>query len=117
MTTGLLGFFAVMAALVLVTCGIALLPALLFVGAFMLVFTLVFGLIAGILGFIVRIIGALVLLALAVPLALATVGVMFAVGIALLHAALPLLLLIGLVWLIAHHRRSAPRISPTTRAA
>jgi uncharacterized membrane protein YphA (DoxX/SURF4 family) len=52
---------------------------------------------------------------LAIPLGLAMIGIMFAVGVAVLHAALPLLLLAGLVWLIVHHSRK-PLPPPAPRA-
>jgi hypothetical protein len=109
MMTVMFGFLAIMATLVLITCGIALVPAFMVIGMVMLAF----GLVAGILGLIVRIVGALLLLALAVPLGLAMFGVVFAVGIALLHAALPLLLVVGIVWLIVHHnkRQQIPSVS------
>jgi hypothetical protein len=108
MTTGFFSVFAVLAALVLVTCGIALLPALLVVGAIVLAFSLL----AGIVGFVLRLVGWLLLLVLAVPLMLAGFGIAIALSVALLHVALPLLVVIGIVWLIAHNHRSS---QPATR--
>jgi hypothetical protein len=59
------------------------------------------------------VIGALFFCVLALPLAIGMFGVAIAVAVALLHAALPLLVVIGIVWLVAHNRRppvpAAPR--------
>ncbi len=73
---------------------------------------LAFSLIAGVIGFVLRLVGWLLLLVLALPLTLAAFGLALAVSVAILHVALPLLLVIGIVWLIAHHHRgtvAAPR--------
>ena len=103
MGAGLFSVFAVLATLVMIACGIALLPALLVVGFFVLAFSLI----AGVIGFVLRLVGWLLLLVLALPLTLAAFGLALAIGVAILHAALPLLLVIGIVWLIAHHHRDA----------
>ena len=73
---------------------------------------LVFSLVAGALGLVFRLVGGLLLIVLAVPLMLGGLAVALAVGVAILHAALPLLVVIGIVWLIAHHHRGAA--TPTT---
>jgi len=49
----------------------------------------------------------------AVPLKLAVGGLALAFGIAMLHLALPLIVVVGVVWLIAHHHRS-PQALPRT---
>jgi len=105
---GFLSVFTVAMTLLLVICGVALLPALLVIGAVVLVFSLV----AGVIGLVFRLIGGLILVLLAVPLVLAAGGLALAVSIAMLHAALPLLLVVGIIWLIAHHRRAAPPTLP-----
>lgn len=108
MSAGIFSVFAVLATLGLITFGIALLPALLLVS----VFVLAFSLIAGVVGFVLRLVGWLLLLVLALPLTRAAFGIALAVGVAILHAALPLLIVIGIVWLIVHHHRGtqvAPR--------
>ena len=104
MGAGCFSVFAVLMTLLLLVCGIAALPALLVVGAVVLAFSLL----AGVIGFAVRVIGALFLCLLALPLAIGAFGVAIAVTVALLHAALPLLVVVGIVWLIAHHRRPVP---------
>ena len=103
MGAGLFSVFTVLATLVMIACGIALVPALLVIGLFVLAFSLI----AGVIGFVLRLVGWLLLLVLALPLTLAAFGLALAVGVAILHAALPLLLVIGIVWLIAHHHRGA----------
>ena len=103
MSAGLFSVFAVMATLLMIACGIALLPALLLISLFVVAFSLI----AGVVGFVLRLIGWILLLVLALPLTLAAFGLALAVGVAILHAALPLLLVIGIVWLIAHHHRGA----------
>ena len=110
MTTAFVSIFGAFAMLTLLACGLALLPALLVVAAFVLAFSLI----AGVIGLVVRIVGALLLLMLAVPLGLAMIGITFAVGIAVLHAAMPLLILAGIVWLIVHHGRKP--LPPAQRA-
>ena len=103
MSAGLFSVFAVMATLLMIACGIALLPALLLISLFVVAFSLI----AGVVGFVLRLIGWILLLVLALPLTLAAFGLALAVGVAILHAALPLLLVIGIVWLIVHHHRGA----------
>jgi hypothetical protein len=101
---GFFSVFGVAAMLLALVCGLALLPALLVVGAIVLAFSVL----AGILGFAFRLLGWLLLALLAVPLMLLAGGLAIAMGVAIVHAALPLLLIIGIVWLIAHHRRTQP---------
>lgn len=108
MGAGCFSVFAVLMTLLLIVCGVAVLPALLVIGAIVLVFSLL----AGVVGIALRVIGALFLCVLALPLAIGAFGVALAVTVALLHAALPLLVLGGVIWIIAHHRESisvAPR--------
>ena len=102
MATGLMSFFAVMTALVLLVCGVALAPALIVVGAV----GLVLWLIVGAFGLVLRIVGGLLLLLFAAPLLFAGFALTFALGIALLHAALPILLVVGIVWLITRHNKN-----------
>ena len=64
--------------------------------------------------FVFRLIGWLLLVVLALPLMLVTFGLALAFGIAILHAALPVLLVVGIVWLIAHHHRGA-QVAPPAR--
>lgn len=101
------GLFSVFTALVLIVCGVALFPVLLIVGAFVLVFSLV----AGVLGLVLRVVGGILLLVLAVPLMLGGIAVAFAFAVAILHAAVPLLLVIGLIWLIVRHNRGTSPIA------
>jgi hypothetical protein len=108
---GFLSVFTVAITLLLIICGVALLPALLVIGAVVLVFSLV----AGVIGFVFRLVGGLILLVVAVPLMLAACGLALAIGIGILHAALPLLLVIGVIWLIAHHHRAAPASLPNAQ--
>ena len=106
--TGFFSVFAVLGVLLMLACGIAILPALFVVGAAVLAFAIAIGVI----GLVLRLIGWLFVLLLAVPLALGAFALVFALGIGLLHAALPLLVVVGIVWLIAHHHRSTlPRAS------
>lgn len=108
MAFGFFSVFAVFAALIVLAFGAALLPALLVVGAVVLVLSLF----ATVLGVVFRIIGCLLLVVLALPLMLATFGLALAFGIAILHAALPLLLVVGIVWLIVHHHRGTQVAPP-----
>ena len=110
MAFGVFSVFAVIAALIVLAFGAALLPALIVVGAVVLVLSVF----AAVLGVVFRIIGWLLLVALALPLMLATFGLALAFGIAILHAALPLLIVVGIVWLIAHHHRGA-QVAPPAR--
>jgi hypothetical protein len=110
MAFGFFSVFAVIAALIVLAFGAALLPALIVVGAIVLVLSLF----AAVLGVVFRIIGWLLLVALALPLTLATFGLALAFGIAILHAALPLLIVVGIVWLIVHHHRAA-QVAPPAR--
>jgi hypothetical protein len=105
------GFFSVFVAAailaVVIACGIALLPALVVLG----VIGLAVWLIVGTLGIVFRLIGWVLLVVLAAPLLIAGFAVAFALGIAVLHLALPVLLVIGVIWLIArHHRPLAPTL-------
>ena len=110
MAFGFFSVFAVTAALIVLAFGAALLPALLVIGAVVLVLSLF----AAVVGVVFRVIGWLLLIVLALPLMLATFGLALAFGIAILHAALPLLLVVGIVWLIAHHHRGA-QVAPPAR--
>ena len=92
----------------LAACGLALLPALLVVGALVLAFSLV----AGVIGLILRIFGVLLLAVLALPLALGAFGLVLAIFVAMLHAMLPLIVIGVVVWLVVRHRRSAPASLP-----
>jgi hypothetical protein len=65
---------------------------------------LAFSLFAGILGLMFRVLGWLLLALVGVPLMLVAGGLALGAFVAILHAALPLLLVIGVIWLIAHHR-------------
>ena len=110
MAFGLFSVFGVIAALIVLAFGAALLPALLVIGAVVLVLSLF----AAVVGVVFRVIGWLLLVVLALPLMLVTFGLALAFGIAILHAALPLLLVVGIVWLIAHHHRGA-QVAPPAR--
>lgn len=103
MTTGLFSVFTVLATLLLLACGIALLPALLVIGAIVLAFSLA----GAVIGLLFRLLGFLLVIALAAPLFIVC-GLALVAGIAILHAALPILLVVGVVWLIARHRRAQP---------
>jgi len=102
MTFGFFPVFGVLAMLALVAGGIALLPALLAIGAVVLAFSLAFHVI----GFVFRLFGVLLLAVVAIPLMLAVGGIALALGIAMLHLALPLIVVVGVVWLIAHHHKN-----------
>jgi hypothetical protein len=102
MTFGLFSVFGLVAMLALVAGGVALLPALLAIGAVVLAFSLAFHVI----GFVFRLFGVLLLSLVAIPLLLAVGGLALALGIAMLHLALPLIVVIGVIWLIAHHHKS-----------
>jgi hypothetical protein len=102
------GFFSVIAVIVLLAGGIAVLPALFVVGAVVLALSIAFHLI----GFVFRLFGWLLLAIFAIPAMLLAGGVALAFGVAILHAALPLLLVIGVVWLIAHHHHRQPPALP-----
>jgi hypothetical protein len=101
MTFGFFPVFGVLALLALVAGGAALLPALLAIGAVVLAFSLAFHII----GFVFRLFGFLLLALVAIPLMLAVGGLALALGIAMLHLALPILVVVGVIWLIAHHHR------------
>ena len=103
MAFGFFSVFGLVAILALLAGGVALLPAFLVIGAVVLALSLAFHLI----GFVFRLLGFLLVAVLAIPLALALGGVALAFGIAMLHLALPLIVVVAVVWLIAHHRRSA----------
>jgi hypothetical protein len=103
MAFGFFSVFTVMATLVLLVLGVALLPALLVIGAIVLAFSLI----AGAIGLVFRLVGWLLLILLAVPLMLIAGGLALAIGVGILHAALPLLIVVGIVWLIAHHHCGA----------
>ena len=102
MTFGFFSVFGVIAMLALVAGGVALLPALLVIGAVVLAFSLAFHVI----GFVFRLLGFLILAVVAIPLMLAVGGLALALGVAMLHLALPLIVVVGVIWLIAHHHRS-----------
>ena len=102
MTFGFFSVFGLVAMLALVAGGVALLPALLAIGAVVLALSLAFHVI----GFVVRLLGFLLVAVIAIPLALAVGGVALAFGIAMLHLALPLIVVVGVIWLIAHHHKS-----------
>ncbi|HEV7491785.1 MAG TPA: hypothetical protein VGO25_13355 [Rhodanobacteraceae bacterium] len=108
MAFGLFSVFAAIAALVVLAFGAALLPAFLVIGAIVLALSLF----AAVAGIVFRVIGWLLLIVLALPLMLATFGLALAFGIAILHATLPLLLVVGIVWLIVHHHRGAQAAPP-----
>ena len=110
MAFGVFPVLAAVAALVLLAFGAVLLPALLVIGAIVLALSLF----AAVAGIVFRVIGWLLLVVLALPLMLATFGLALALGIAILHAALPLLLVVGIVWLIAHHHRGS-HVAPPAR--
>lgn len=109
---GIFSVFGVFAALLLLVCGVAVLPALLAVGAVVLAFTIAFA----VLGVLLRLLGVVLMAVFALPLIL-MFGVAFALGVAILHAALPLLLIVGVVWLILHHRRHTPQALPSPSRA
>jgi len=102
MTFGFFPVFGVLAVVAMIAGGIALLPALLVIGAVVFAFSLAFHVI----GFVFRLFGLLLLALVAIPLALAVGGIALAFGIAMLHLALPLIVVVGVIWLIAHHHRS-----------
>lgn len=102
MTFGFFSVFGVLAMLALIAGGVALLPALLVIGAVVLAFSLALHVI----GFLFRLFGFLLLAVFAIPLMLAVGGIALAFGIAMLHLALPLIVVVGVIWLIAHHHRS-----------
>jgi hypothetical protein len=102
MTFGFFSVFGLVAMLALVAGGVALLPALLAIGAVVLAFSLAFHVI----GFVFRLFGVLLLAVVAIPLMLAVGGIALALGIAMLHLALPLIVVVGVIWLIAHHHKS-----------
>jgi hypothetical protein len=109
MTFGFFSVFGVLAAVAVIAGGVALLPALLAIGAVVLAFSLAFHVI----GFLFRLFGFLLLAVFAIPLALAVGGLALAFGLAMLHLALPLIVVAGVIWLIAHHHRNPqalPRI-------
>jgi hypothetical protein len=110
MAFGLFSVFGVIAALIVLAFGAALLPALLVIGAVVLALSLF----AAVVGVVFRVIGWLLLIVLALPLMLVTFGLALAFGIAILHAALPLLLVVGIVWLIVHHHHGA-HVAPPAR--
>ncbi len=101
--TAVFSVFTVFATLLLLVCGLALLPALLVVGAVVLAFTIA----ASVLGLVFRLFGWLLLALLAFPLMLLAGGLALAFGVAIVQAALPLLLIVGVVWLIARHHRDS----------
>ena len=109
---GIFSLFGVFAALLMIVCGIAVLPALLVVGTIVLAFTIAFSVI----GVLFRLLGVVLMAVFALPLLL-MFGVALALGVAILHAALPLLLIVGIVWLIFHHRRPAPQALPSPSRA
>ena len=105
---GLFSAFGVMLALLLLVCGAAVLPALLAVVAVVLALKIAFVVV----GVVFRLVGVLFMLVFALPLLLMFGGAI-ALGAVILHAALPLLLLAGIVWLIMHHRHRAPPALPS----
>jgi hypothetical protein len=102
MTFGIFSVFGLFAMLMLVAGGVALVPALLVIGAIVLALSLAFHVI----GFAFRLLGLLLVAVLAIPLALAFGAVALAFGLAMLHLALPLLVVAGVIWLIVRHGRS-----------
>ena len=102
MAFGFFSVFGLVAMLAVFAGGVALLPALLVIGAVALAFSLAFHVI----GFLFRLLGVLLLVLFAIPLALAVGGIALAFALAMLHLALPLLVVVGVVWLIAHHHAS-----------
>lgn len=108
MLHGFFSVFGAMLALLLLVCGVAVLPALLVIGAVVLAMKIAFGVI----GIVFRLVGVLFMLVFALPLLLLFGGVV-ALGGLILHAALPLLLIAGIVWLIVHHRHRAPPALPS----
>jgi hypothetical protein len=107
MTTGLFSVFTVLATLLLLACGIALLPALFVIGAIVLALSLA----AAVLGLVFRLLGFLLVIAVAAPLFIAC-ALALVVAVAILHAALPVLLVVGIVWLIVRHQRAQPVVTP-----
>jgi hypothetical protein len=101
MTFGFFSVFGLVAMLALIAGGVALLPALFAIGAVVLALSLAFHVI----GFVFRLLGVLLVAVFAIPLAIAVGGVALAFGIAMLHLALPLIV-VGVIWLIAHHHKS-----------
>jgi hypothetical protein len=102
MTFGFFSVFGLVAMLALIAGGVALLPALFAIGAVVLALSLAFHVI----GFVFRLLGVLLVAVFAIPLAIAVGGVALAFGIAMLHLALPLIVVVGVIWLIAHHHKS-----------
>ncbi|HEX5122907.1 MAG TPA: hypothetical protein VFV97_06640 [Rhodanobacteraceae bacterium] len=110
MTFGFFSVFGVFAMLALVVGGVALLPAMIAIGAVVLAFSLAFHVI----GFVFRLFGFVLLAVVAIPLMLAVGGFALALGIAMLHLALPLIVVVGVIWLIAHHHRSQQPLPRST---
>ncbi|HET7923465.1 MAG TPA: hypothetical protein VFL30_01130 [Rhodanobacteraceae bacterium] len=108
MSFGFFSVFGLVAMLALVAGGVALLPALFAIGAVVLALSLAFHVI----GFVFRLLGFLLVAVFAIPLALAVGGIALAFGIALLHLALPLIVVVGVIWLIAHHHKSQQQALP-----
>lgn len=94
---------------------LALLPVLLAIGAGALVLVLV----CGVFGFVLRLFagvligaGGLLIAALGIAFCFALGGIVLSVGFALAHLLVPLLLVLGLVWLIRRASRPSPPALP-----